>query len=40
VNKRLRQLERDGAVAVSPGRVVILDEALLAAQIHPRAQQV
>jgi len=40
VNKRLRQLERDGAVALSPGRVVILDEALLAEQGYPRPLQV
>ncbi len=34
VNKRLRQLEREGIVALSPGRVILLDEMRLAAQIH------
>jgi CRP-like cAMP-binding protein len=40
VNKRLRQLEREGAVALSPGRVVILDEALLVEQGYRRLPQV
>jgi CRP-like cAMP-binding protein len=40
VNKRLRQLARDGAVALSPGRVVILDEALLFEQCRPAPPQV
>jgi CRP/FNR family cyclic AMP-dependent transcriptional regulator len=39
VNKRLRQLEREGIVALSPGRVIVLDEVLLAKQVQCKQQE-